>query len=82
MARAELNKAIADFELIVAKMRDLGVARWDGSPCGDILLGAPPITATQRANAAAERDPKAQRRAYYADVLGRPVTDAEVEKLP
>jgi hypothetical protein len=78
MARAQLNNAVSDLEAVVKTMRKLGVASWANSPIGDIVLGMePPPRATK-----ADPDPKADRRAYYTEVLGRPVPDAELEKLP
>lgn len=79
MARPELNKQLEDFGRVVAKMRELGVASWTMSPVGDIVLGAAPLTAAQTR---ASKDPKAQRRVYYTELLGRPVTDAEMENFP
>ena len=76
MARAELN--LSQFRSVVKEMRDLGVASWAGSPVGDVILGPAPAARGKKA----DKDPKSERRNYYAEVLGRPVTDAELEKLP
>jgi hypothetical protein len=77
MARTrELN--LDQFREVVGEMRKLGVAAWTNSPVGDIHLGPEPSRAPKKEDA----DPKKSRRAYYAELLGRPVTDAEVEMLP
>ena len=79
MARPrELN--LSHFEAVVQSMRDLGVSSWANSPVGDIVLGPDPVRMKKADKAST--DPKAQRRVYYAELLGRPVTDAELEKLP
>lgn len=77
MARPrELN--IDSFKAVVKEMRDLGVVAWHNSPVGDITLGPPPPPRARKE----EADPKKHRKTYYSEVLGRPVTDAEVEHLP
>lgn len=77
MARTGVS-TLEQFEAIVRKMRDLGVASWADSPVGSIVLGVEPPAKLKKA----EKDPKAERRVYYAEVFGRPVSDAELEKLP
>lgn len=79
MAGPQLSRVLADFEMVVERMRDRGVASWVGSPVGDLVLGPAPMT---RKQLKASTDPKEARRSYYTDILGRPVTDAEMEKLP
>jgi hypothetical protein len=77
MARPrELN--LTHFTEVVVMMRKLGVASWVNSPVGDLHLGPEPPRAPKKEDA----DPKKARRSYYAELLGRPVTDAEVEMLP
>lgn len=78
MARAQLNNAVGELKTIVKEMRALGVASWLNSPIGDIHLGPEPRKEPKLGDA----DPKAPRRTYYSELYGRPVTDAELEKLP
>lgn len=59
----------------VATMRELGVLQWNG-----ITLGPAPLTAPEAKPA--QDDPLAERRAHYANLLGRPVTDEEVSRYP
>lgn len=79
MARArQLN--LSDFEATVEKMRELGVASWANSPVGDIILGPDPVR--MKKTDKASTDPETQRRSYYTEVLGYPVSDAMLKKLP
>ncbi len=78
MSRAPRELNLAHFREVVAEMRELGVATWVNSPVGDIHLGAPPPARAKKEDV----DPKKQRKNYYAELLGRPVTDAELEHLP
>lgn len=79
MAGPKLNVALADLAAAVADMRKLGVIVWANSPVGDITLGPVPISSRLASQPA---DPMAARRAYYADLLGRPVSDEEAKRLP
>jgi hypothetical protein len=80
MARTvELTTTLTNFETVVRSMRKLGVASWQGSPVGDIVLGPAPLP---NAKFATETDPKAARKAYYSEVFGRPVGEAELRNLP
>jgi hypothetical protein len=78
MARAQLNTAVSDLEAVVKTMRKLGVASWANSPIGDVILGMEPASRAAKT----DPDPKADRRNYYSEILGRPVTDGELDKLP
>jgi hypothetical protein len=78
MARPQLTTLLQEFRQVVKEMRDHGVASWVGSPIGDVVLGAPPPSKATKA----DKDPNADRRNYYSELFGRPVTGAELEKLP
>jgi hypothetical protein len=67
-----------EFRAVVAEMRELGVASWTNSPVGDVILGQAPAPRAKKA----DRDPLRDRRIHYTELLGRPVTDSELEKLP
>lgn len=56
-------------------MRELGVLQWNG-----ITLGPTPPTAPEAKPDA--DDPLAERRAHYANLLGRAVSDEEVSRYP
>lgn len=78
MARPELTITLNNFEKVVARMRDLGVASWVGSPVGDVILGPAPSDVVEQKKPTT----KDERREYYRDVLGRHVGDQELKNLP
>lgn len=69
--RAKLDQLRAKVDV----MRELGVVVWDG-----ITLGPEPLPKAVREKI--KEDPLAHRRAYYANLLNRPVTDEELKRLP
>lgn len=79
MARTELSAALQQFEKVVARMRELGVASWTNSPVGDITLGPPPPAKPVKQE---DVDPKEMKRMHYSTLFNRQVTDPELEKLP
>ena len=76
MARTQLR--LGDLALVVDKMRELGIASWCNSPIGDVILGQAPADKPKKV----ALDPLEARRTHYTELLGRKVTDAELEKLP
>lgn len=65
---------------VVAEMRRLGVTSWANSPVGDIVLGPEPPVA--HSTPVSQDDPYKEARAFYSQLLGRPVSDAEIKRLP
>lgn len=59
----------------VALMRELGIVVLDG-----LTLGPEPLPKTRLPKA--DNDPLAQRRAYFENLLGRKLSDKELEALP
>jgi hypothetical protein len=68
--------SLAELAATVGEMRRLGVVSWNG-----IVLGPDPQRIAAKAKETPS-DPLAAQRAYYSDVLGRPVSDDEVKRLP
>lgn len=80
MARTELDRWVADFERVAGAMRRMSVIVCTGTPVGDVTLGPEPVKVSRTAKG--DPDPYAERRAYYSDVLNRPVSNGELDKLP
>lgn len=78
MAR-QLSTTLHDLAVCVRDMRALGIASWAGSPVGDLALGPDP---KKTKLAEDPKDPLAQRRRYFAELLGRPVSDEELKNFP
>ena len=78
MARLELTTTLANFEKVVSRMRELGVASWTDSPVGAIILGPPPTVPFT----AKEVTPKENRKKYYSEVLGYIPSDDLLKRLP
>lgn len=72
-AVAELNEAA--FRLKVALMRELGVLVHDGTTLG-------PEPPKRMRMDKPDEDPRAGKRAHYENLLGRSLSDKEVDALP
>lgn len=81
-----------DLEALVRRLRDLGVVKYKTSDI-EIVLGPAPYkpreTATEGeteelGDGATERvpDDRAKRRRYYETLIGRKLSDKELERLP
>lgn len=82
MARTELSTSLAHFEKVVSKMRDLGVASWTNSPVGDIVLGPPQMLAKPEEKGDAKQTSIEARRKEYEMLFNKPMSDAELKRLP
>lgn len=80
-AKRQLGTELSELKETMALCREFGVIRLLRSPSGSLeMVFGPPMSTNATTNGAA--DPNAKKRAHYANLLNRYVSDEELKHLP
>lgn len=74
--------AVSELKELATTMREYGVIKYIGHGV-EILLGPPPLSKKEREDQEKSKtDPRARKRAHFEMMLGRNLTDGELDMLP